>query len=328
MTSPQLVAPIRCSQFVCGTAFFMMAMLWFCRCSRGSESAKFHVAPWMAGAFPGTPVFGTDLCHGEVNLERMWFNLDYLEDLHILRKNSPRVAVNALVATLFERHQESCGSTLSSQETVAKQLHKTLEEYENVKFLEAKALNDIAEGAEGGLACQCPACFQTTETLGKHTLASKMHLCCSPWMAAYCCGYAGLSIVSTDLYQVQWTIRIRAGSGSGEKTVYRMQIYLDGNFRVPHLTDAGAATLHEPPIQDKFFPDASVKRFCSERDNSVQPTDVNTCNNFDADKQLVRTKAKYDITGGVMILPGRFGKHRHNKVVSLSCWISGQYCTK
>lgn len=127
--------------------------------------------PVLAGCFPGTPIFGADLLQGDISQQRIWFRTDYLEDLRILRKNSPRVAVTGLVNAMFERHADKCGSNLPSIQTVYHQLNKSLEEYENVKFLEAKELSSIADGSEGGLLCSCPACLQTVEIVGKYLLA-------------------------------------------------------------------------------------------------------------------------------------------------------------
>ena len=77
---------------------------------------------------------------------------------------------------------------------------------------------------------------------------------------------------------------------------------MDGNFRVPRLASRGTATLHDPTIRDKFLPDDLVRDFCGEKDNNLAPLDANNCNDFDADKQLARTKSRYDITGRAMMV--------------------------
>ena len=91
---------------------------------------------------------------------------DYLEDLRVLRKNSPRVAVTGLVNAMFERQEAKCGTMLPSIQTVYCQLNKSLEEYENVRFSEARELSGIVDGSEGLLLCSCPACLQTVEIVG------------------------------------------------------------------------------------------------------------------------------------------------------------------
>lgn len=93
---------------------------------------------------------------------------------------------------------------------------------------------------------------------------------------------------------------------------------MDGNFRVPRLASRGTATLHDPPIRDKFLPDDLVREFCKERENNLAPIDANDCNEFDADKQLARTKSKFDITGRSTLVK-RACKH-------LKCWNTSDIC--
>ena len=142
------------------TSNFDLSTLQTCRC----QGRSFHVDPILAGAFPGTPVYAVDLTQGESSSERTWFKLDFLENLRLMRKNSPRLSITSQVQTMFEMHLKTRGRTLPSKETLSKNLHKTLEEYENLKFQEAQGLQDVAQPPS--LLCNCPACAQMIETIG------------------------------------------------------------------------------------------------------------------------------------------------------------------
>ena len=47
--------------------------------------------------------------------------------------------------------------------------------------------------------------------------------------------------------------------------VARFHGYCDGNFRLPHLVDAGTAAVHEPPLQHRFLQDKEVEAFVHPR---------------------------------------------------------------
>lgn len=79
--------------------------------------------------------------------------------------------------------------------------------------------------------------------------------------------------------------------------VARFHGYCDGNFRLPHLVDAGTATVHEPPLQHRFLQDKEVEAFCASTQREESSAAENNCNDFNAEKELNRSKRKFDITG-------------------------------
>ena len=79
--------------------------------------------------------------------------------------------------------------------------------------------------------------------------------------------------------------------------VLRPHIYMDGNFRLPHLQGAGHATQHQPPIQRTFISDSQVQDFCTTRTEQLRMPRATECNDFHADQRLGRTPQKYDRTG-------------------------------
>lgn len=87
-----------------------------------------------------------------------------------------------------------------------------------------------------------------------------------------------------------------AGEGSNG-VVCKIHAYGDGNFRLAHLATAGTATRSEPAVQHRFLPDADVHTFCQGTSRNVPLPEANNCNDFNADKELGRTKQKFDISG-------------------------------
>jgi hypothetical protein len=78
-------------------------------------------------------------------------------------------------------------------------------------------------------------------------------------------------------------------------------VYVDGNYKSPHLRKAGAATNRVPTIQHRFQDDARVEEFCKSRAvETVTRSAEKECNDFDADKELGRTSEKYDRTGDTL----------------------------
>jgi len=65
---------------------------------------------------------------------------------------------------IFEMHRLNGGEEMTKQDTVRKQLTKTLEEYENHLFLRLMEVRRIAENPEGPGGClqACPACAALT----------------------------------------------------------------------------------------------------------------------------------------------------------------------
>jgi hypothetical protein len=84
---------------------------------------------------------------------------------------------------------------------------------------------------------------------------------------------------------------------AGEKALQHPHVYLDGNFRLPHIKRAGSATHHDPPIRHRFAEDEKVREFCIAPSSSIPAAQPTECNDFDADKAIGRVASNYDITG-------------------------------
>ena len=83
------------------------------------------------------------------------------------------------------------------------------------------------------------------------------------------------------------------------------QVYLDGNFKLVHLSKAARTTAHQPAITDRILSDATVKQFCDQENTAIGSVEANACNDFNADSVLARKKQRYDLTGhhGLLLLP-------------------------
>lgn len=92
-----------------------------------------------------------------------------------------------------------------------------------------------------------------------------------------------------------------AASSSQEANIIQCQLFGDGNFRLPHLRNAGQSTKHEPPVASRILGDSFVQDFCNLPAANLAAADQNECNDFNADKQLGRTKDLFDITGKFLL---------------------------
>lgn len=62
--------------------------------------------------------------------------------------------------------QRQSGETAPSEDTLRKQLQKTLEEYENILYMGDEQVRKISEGDQGCLIDGCLACSGMTEQAG------------------------------------------------------------------------------------------------------------------------------------------------------------------
>ena len=98
-------------------------------------------------------------------------------------------------------------------------------------------------------------------------------------------------------FSKDFCLAVRLDGSASTVEVARFHGYCDGNFRLGHLAEAGTATVHEAPLHHRILKDTDVEEFHQSTQQESSPAEANSCNDFDADKELNRSKRKFDITG-------------------------------
>jgi len=90
----------------------------------------------------------------------VWFDLDLLEMVHLLRLNNPRITMDSLVHALYQKQNLRGHTAFSSEESTRRQLGKAVEEFGNILFLVSEKIRKVSE--EDSLIACCPSCIGTT----------------------------------------------------------------------------------------------------------------------------------------------------------------------
>ena len=120
----------------------------------------------MTGSVAGSAVLGSNLLEGSYERERTWYDVEVLEYLRLQRKNYARMAIDSFTQTMEELHRRN-GQPFPPRDTVRRQLGRTLEEYENILFINNSEVRDTVEGTS--LIDCCPACTGMPKEEGIHT---------------------------------------------------------------------------------------------------------------------------------------------------------------
>jgi hypothetical protein len=96
----------------------------------------------------------------QANRAPVWSDLDLLDTVRLLRLNNPRIAIDSLVQTLYQKQNLRGHTAFFSEDSTRKQLGKAVDEYENVLFIVEAGVRKVTEG-DSLVAC-CPSCVGTT----------------------------------------------------------------------------------------------------------------------------------------------------------------------
>ena len=105
-------------------------------------------------------------------------------------------------------------------------------------------------------------------------------------------------------------------------------VFVDGNFKLPHLKGQTKQLLTEdsleqstPPNNSKFIPNSVVLSFMREKHNIVSKEANKTCSDFEADAEIGRFSKVYDITG----IMGVFCRHGYCGA-AINMFTGERYC--
>jgi len=106
-------------------------------------------------------VHAVDLLQSLPGRPPVWFDLDLLEMVHLLRLNNPRIAMDSLVHALYQKQNLRGHTAFSSEESTRRQLGEAVEEFGNILFLVSEKIRKVSE--EDSLIACCPSCIGTTD---------------------------------------------------------------------------------------------------------------------------------------------------------------------